>query len=55
MYKMQHVKGSGTPILYLGRTVLKVKPLSCYYGSLQVMNKRRRRQQQQQQQQQQYI
>jgi len=22
-YKMQHLKGSGTPVLYIGRTVLK--------------------------------
>jgi hypothetical protein len=23
MYKMQHLEGSGTPVLYIGRTVLK--------------------------------
>jgi len=23
IYKMQHLEGSGTPILYIGRTVLK--------------------------------
>jgi hypothetical protein len=23
IYKMQHLKGSGTPVLYIGRTVLK--------------------------------
>jgi hypothetical protein len=23
VYKMQHLEGSGTPILYIGRTVLK--------------------------------
>jgi hypothetical protein len=23
IYKMQHLEGSGTPVLYLGRTVLK--------------------------------
>jgi len=23
IYKMQHVEGSGTPVLYIGRTVLK--------------------------------
>jgi len=22
-YKMQHLEGSGTPVLYIGRTVLK--------------------------------
>jgi hypothetical protein len=25
IYKMQHLEGSGTPVLYIGRTVLKVK------------------------------
>ena len=25
---MQHLEGSGTPVLYIGRTVLKVKFLS---------------------------
>jgi hypothetical protein len=24
IYKMQHLEGSGTPVLYIGRTVLKV-------------------------------
>jgi len=24
IYKMQHLKGSGTPVLYIGLTVLKV-------------------------------
>jgi len=23
IYKMQHLEGSGTPVLYIGRTVLK--------------------------------
>jgi hypothetical protein len=23
VYKMQHLEGSGTPVLYIGRTVLK--------------------------------
>jgi hypothetical protein len=23
IYEMQHLKGSGTPVLYIGRTVLK--------------------------------
>jgi len=23
IYKMQHLEGSGTPVLYVGRTVLK--------------------------------
>jgi hypothetical protein len=23
MYKMEHLEGSGTPVLYIGRTVLK--------------------------------
>ena len=23
IYKMQHLEGSGTPVLYMGRTVLK--------------------------------
>jgi len=23
IYKLQHVEGSGTPVLYIGRTVLK--------------------------------
>ena len=23
IYKMQHMEGSGTPVLYIGRTVLK--------------------------------
>jgi hypothetical protein len=23
LYKMQHLEGSGTPVLYIGRTVLK--------------------------------
>jgi len=23
MYEMQHLEGSGTPVLYIGRTVLK--------------------------------
>jgi len=23
IYKMQHLEGSGTPLLYIGRTVLK--------------------------------
>ena len=25
IYKMQHLEGSGTPVLYIGRTVLKGK------------------------------
>jgi hypothetical protein len=25
IYKMQHLEGSGTPVLYIGRTALKVK------------------------------
>jgi hypothetical protein len=24
IYKMQHLEGSGTPVLYIGRTALKV-------------------------------
>jgi len=25
MYKMQHLEGSGMPVLYIGRTVLKAQ------------------------------
>jgi hypothetical protein len=28
IYKMQHLNGSGTPVLYIGRTVLKVSNTS---------------------------
>jgi hypothetical protein len=27
IYKMQHLEGSGAPVIYIGRTVLKVKTL----------------------------
>jgi hypothetical protein len=29
IYKMQHLEGSGTPVLYIGRMVPKVKNLKC--------------------------
>ena len=28
IYKMQHLEGSGTPVLYIGRTVLKGRSLN---------------------------
>jgi hypothetical protein len=27
---MQHLEGSGRPVLYIGRTVLKVKVITCF-------------------------
>jgi hypothetical protein len=27
---MQHLEGSGTPVLYIGRTVLKVNPFDSF-------------------------
>jgi len=29
IYKMQHLEGSGTPVLYIGRTILKVDVMQC--------------------------